>query len=254
MQNKNNHGFSIIALAIGLIFIGLIVGGVIFANYLRNSSEAILLIHRVSELESSVLMFKKTYRQFPGDSASFTPPGDDNYQLNDQLGSCARAPNDKLINEEKYQFWAHISQAKMLKDEEYEPFSPKSCDGEHDENWAAPEHAGILWPYVQLNPKAAAVFGAENGSKSPFAVDSDPYRKALFLAFSINAAEAIPFAHKFAKEAHAANKIDLVNEYGVDMCKTAGGVDDKGLKIPEFVNCKDKHAALAKFVYYIRTE
>jgi len=251
MDRRNNNGFSIIALVIGIVFLGMIVAGIIFVRHLMNSAEAITLISRISKYESQISLFKNTYKSIPGDSMNFTPPGNDNEMLDDQLGTCARAPDDKLSNEEKYQFWGHMSMSGMLGDEKYVSYSPESCSGPYDENWAAPAHAGLLWPFIQLDPKAALVYGKENGDKSPIWPYRDNDKKQVFLTFYVNAADAIPFAHKFAKESHAANKIDLVNEYGVDMCKTSG-LDSKGQKIPEFVNCADKNAAIAKFEYYVK--
>jgi hypothetical protein len=257
IKNEVNQGFSLIALAITIIFVGIIVSGIIFARYLMNSSESIELIEQITKYEASTMAFKKTFGKYPGNSANFTPAGDEENMLNDQLGMCSRAPNDNLSNQEKYQFWGQLSQSALLKDEKYESYSPPSCGGTHSETWSAAENAGILWPYIQLDEKAAKVFNAEDsnnlGDKSPFWVNSDNGRKQIYFTFYMNAKHASPFKNKFEKMENAANAVELINVYGDNNCKSTG-VDKDGNKIDEIVNCKDKNAALAKFIYYVKTD
>ena len=244
----SNRGFSFIVIVVVLFFVGMITGGIILARHLMNSADAIKLIAQVSKYESATILFHENYKEYPADSSAFVPHGDENGKLDDQLGRCARAPNEKLINDERYQFWAHLSQSRLLGDEKYEPYSPPLCGGNHSENWAAPELAGILWPYVELEEKASAILQT---NKAQFLADIDTIRKQVYFTFYVNATDATAFAHKFAKEAHAANEVDLVNQYGEGNCKTLG-LDDDGVKIDEFVNCRDKNAAIAKFVYFVK--
>ncbi len=231
MLRSSRNGFSLVSIVIAVFFLGLIAGGIVFADSLIKSANAQKLVTKIANYDSAIVLFKNSYRDIPGDAKNITPKGDGNGYLNDQLGVCD-LQTGKYLNEEKFQLWGHLSNVKILKDESYEAFSPKKCKGEHADDWAAVENAGKLWPYIEAN-----------GMISPIMVLNDRSARELHMDFKVNAEDVIGFERKFAELATAVNTINIVNQSGAGNCFAIIGQDS--------VPCSSENAAYAEILYYI---
>lgn len=243
---KNKYGLSFMHIVIAAVVLGFVFAGYILAERLIVSANAYKLITQISKYDAATKFFFSVYKTYPGDSYHFTPAGDGNRKFDDLIGKCSRAPNDKMINIEKYHFWTHLSQAEMLADEKYIPYEPKSCGGKHSDNWFSISLAGKVWPFIELDEVAAGRLIEDNKKfsiKPPIAADFDAEKKQVYLTFYTNAVDATYFAKKFEREESAVKAVDLINQYGAEKCRSAIG--------EEIVDCDSEDAALAKFVYFI---
>ena len=159
-------GFTLIELSIVLVIIGLLVGGILMGQSLIHSVKINRLITDLTQYEVATVQFHNRFGKYPGDSPFFTPPGTGNNHLQrgtggtvdaqgNGSGACAAAPNDALSNWEYEQFWAHLSQARMLS-KSYPAYSIASaCGGVHDSPYRNIANAGI-YPYTELSDDVAA--------------------------------------------------------------------------------------------------
>lgn len=249
MGIEKSRGFSFLGLVVALVFIGLLVGGSIFLTMLKRSSDAQHLVANIGKYNASVNTYKTVYRSIPGDSKNMLPSGDENGHLNDQLGTCD-GKTGKYLNDEKTQFWAHLSQANVIGDEKYEAYSPEKCGGTHSNIWAAVENYGLLWPSIELDERAALFTGTPY---SPIHVSNEKYSDDLFFKFKINATDAHKFEYKFMEEDSVVNSVKLINSDGVGNCRT-GGVGLKGQQVESVLPCDDESAAYAEYTYYLKID
>jgi prepilin-type N-terminal cleavage/methylation domain-containing protein len=68
-------GFTLVELAIVLVVIGLLIGGVLVAQSMIQSAKINQLVSALGQYETATRNFKTTYNQIPGDSSFFTPAG-----------------------------------------------------------------------------------------------------------------------------------------------------------------------------------
>lgn len=130
-DNKNtkkpkNKGFTLVELAIVIVIIGLLVGGVLQGAELITQSKIRAQIKKFEEYDSAILIFKAKYNFLPGDmpyneatrfgfatnnSATVPPNGDG--LIGDDSG---RVPPIIAWPEPKY-FFTQLWQAKLIKDQ-----------------------------------------------------------------------------------------------------------------------------------------
>ena len=122
------NGFTLVELAIVMIIIGLMVGGILKAQSMIENARINGLIKQVNEISSAIDTFQQAYRQKPGDAASATvrvrgctPPNCINGDGNNLIGSDGvdrLAWNSNLFNfpfsGETVQFWKHLAIADMI--------------------------------------------------------------------------------------------------------------------------------------------
>lgn len=68
-------GFTLVELAIVLVIIGLLIGGILAAQSMIATAQVNKYVHTLSQLEIGINNFKTNYRYEPGDAPSFDPTG-----------------------------------------------------------------------------------------------------------------------------------------------------------------------------------
>lgn len=119
-NNKRNHkknqaGFTLVELAIVIVIIGLIVGGVLVGQDLIKAAQVRAVVSQIQSLDAAINTFRSKYDGLPGDLTRAVAFG---------LGS-ANGDGDGLIrdadagaltafNGEVQSFWRHLSQANLV--------------------------------------------------------------------------------------------------------------------------------------------
>jgi len=100
-SQNNQKGFTLVELAIVLVIIGLIVGGVLVGQDLIKAAEIRATISQIEKLNTSVNAFRGKYNGLPGDSATGNTflganctNGDGNGLVTDALNTVANASTD----------------------------------------------------------------------------------------------------------------------------------------------------------------
>ena len=76
---KNQKGFTLIEIAIVLVIIGLLIGGVLKGQSMIQNAKVKRLVKDAEGITAAVIAFQDRYGQLPGDeSSTTTPPGDTN--------------------------------------------------------------------------------------------------------------------------------------------------------------------------------
>ena len=144
-----------------LVIIGLLIGGILVAQSMIASAEVQGYVRKLQQYEAAIQLFKENYRQEPGDSTHFTPPGNGDGIIN-QSNCHSTAPYSAY---EKYNIWPHLSQSKML-DLDLVPWQPGGCGGTHSNGWA--DEAGIVSPvFTETEYWPLAGISSDNPNKVP---------------------------------------------------------------------------------------
>ncbi len=109
-----NDGFSLVEVAIALIVIGVILGGVLKGRQLIENARMNVLMRNVDMYRVAFHLFQETYGALPGDF----------HLASDQIDGCLRnGNNDGIISgqglnpqDEAGQAWRHLSSAHLISD------------------------------------------------------------------------------------------------------------------------------------------
>lgn len=108
-ESNKKSAFTLVELAIVIVIIGLLVGGVLQGQELIKQAEVRSVIKQVQDYEAAIRIFKEKYGKYPGDINNATT----------YLGSTAVSPGngDNNINlvSETLALWQHLGLAKMIK-------------------------------------------------------------------------------------------------------------------------------------------
>lgn len=155
----NNRGFTLVELSIVLVIIGLLVGGILAAQSMIQTAKILRLVSDLQQYEIAANNFKTSFKYYPGDDDLFTPPGNKDDQMGYGAAGMSVACNGAYANTERDQLFSHLSQANMLS-KNYAVYSPVSCGGPHN-NSQKKVTPGLVFPYVELDSKAAKLLGAK---------------------------------------------------------------------------------------------
>lgn len=143
------RGFTLVELSIVLVVIGLLIGGILAAQSMIATAKVQRLARDLVQYEIATQNFRQNFKKYPGDSQMFTPAGN----ADEGLGAASGGSCTGLYsNNERLQFFAHLSQANMLSTR-YTIYSPiANCGGPHVDYMNLP--AGLIGPYTELDDRA----------------------------------------------------------------------------------------------------
>jgi prepilin-type N-terminal cleavage/methylation domain-containing protein len=131
-MSRTQNGFTLVELAIVMLIIGLLIGGILKGAAIVQNARVNKVISTVKEIEAATYTFKDSYGHFPGDSryarnrvpgcsaSNYCINGDgNNFIASDGSDHVAWRSNiiaaDRSTNgEENIQFWKHLALADLI--------------------------------------------------------------------------------------------------------------------------------------------
>ena len=245
IEISDKKGFTLVELSIVLVVIGLLIGGILIGKNLIESSKLNRFVNDLRQYEIAIIQFHKKFKRYPGDSTYFIPPGNgDNILANGANGvsSCATAPNASLSNIEQFQFWAHLSQSKMLS-KNYVSYSPQGtcASGVHDPDVESASTGKLIAPYIVYDAIAANELGYPG---VPIYVDKQTSARNLYLELWPNPTMVYALENKLSAAPLTSfeTQVGLANWVGLGKCTSTSYTT---------VACTDSNAMLGHFSYFI---
>jgi len=141
-------GFTLVELSIVLVIIGLLIGGILAAQSMIETSKINAQIRQFQQYDIAVTQFKNKYNQLPGDSTLFSSTGaaGNNNKIIDGGGNYGGGSSTLGAPSEAGNFWRHLS-----------------ASGSISETWGTATHnnvrAGIDAPNAKLGIKGSLIQG-----------------------------------------------------------------------------------------------
>lgn len=119
MKKSSHAGFTLVELAIVLLIIGLVAGGIMMGSGMIRNAEVQSLGEDFQKYESAINHFKDTYDALPGDFATATmqwgtlatcPTG----EANGTKETCDGNDNSRVDGNEYARVWQHLANADMI--------------------------------------------------------------------------------------------------------------------------------------------
>ena len=111
MFNSKQSGFTMVELAIVIVIIGLLIGGILAAQSMGETSKVQAQIRQIGQSDAAVVSFADKYAGMPGDTSSFEVIGSN--QDNLVVDSSA----DGMYDEESAEFWPQLSASGFKREE-----------------------------------------------------------------------------------------------------------------------------------------
>jgi prepilin-type N-terminal cleavage/methylation domain-containing protein len=227
---NKTKGFTLVELSIVLVIIGLLIGGVLVGQSLIESVQINRLVSDLRQYEVAVTQFHGKFKQYPGDSSYFNPPGapDGFFNYGDTNGDGVADDgvtcNGTASNLENWQVWAHLGQAEMLKGN-YPILSPANgsglgdCGGTHTNEDLV---RGKLTPYTKLEPETAQLASGFASDKHFVQVYKDYASTNFYFRLTLMPFDTLALEKKLGVQEDAAGQqVGLTNPGGPGYCYDA---------------------------------
>ncbi len=119
-ENKKtkNRGFTLVELAIVLVIIGLLIGGILVAQSMINTQKVQAFCRQIAQFDAAVSTFRDKFRGLPGDSYIYNPAvGDGDGIIESAVTVGADTPGSWLAAGQMANFWLQLYQNGFKNDE-----------------------------------------------------------------------------------------------------------------------------------------
>ncbi|MFN3700348.1 MAG: type II secretion system protein [Alphaproteobacteria bacterium] len=117
-DRQKQKGFTLVELAVVMIIVGLLIGGILKGQELIANAQVSATISQIKAIEAAASTFRDSYRSFPGDMANATerlPNCDDPCDNGDGNGRVSNAPGDAAAaGDEGFLFFNHLLKADLI--------------------------------------------------------------------------------------------------------------------------------------------
>ncbi len=128
-HRKNNAGFTLVELAIVLMIIGLLIGGILRGQELINNARVTMTLRQLKSFDAAAITFKDSYGSLPGDllspstrlpNCTTTPcstAGNGNGVIDPNYTEPFYRPSaiaDEVWTDERINFWIHMVKANLI--------------------------------------------------------------------------------------------------------------------------------------------
>jgi prepilin-type N-terminal cleavage/methylation domain-containing protein len=123
-NHQDNQGFTLVELAIVLMIIGLLIGGILKGQELIENARITSLIRQVNAYQAAVLTFRDSYNALPGDminpstrlpncsAAPCSTAGNGNGIIGTSTGTAMSVASTNT--DEYHNFWIHLATANLI--------------------------------------------------------------------------------------------------------------------------------------------
>ncbi len=183
LENRGEKGFTLVELAIVMIIIGLLIGGVLKGQELINNAQVAGAVSEVKGFDAAINTFRDTYAGYPGDLLLATTRipncgatcanGDGNGQIG-ASGVGGGAPAGENLN-----MWIHLNRAGMA--------SSGGANATAQYGQALPQSAFGTGGYRVYYWQGGALFGSNSTAGHWLTLTRDPGANTGFLTASQSA-------------------------------------------------------------------
>ncbi len=106
--DSRKHGFTLVEIAVVLVIIGLIIGGVMVTTNMINSAKVQQFVKQISEYDAALVNFYGKYQSLPGDTNVMMPRGNNNGVIE------GYNDDDNHFWGENANYWYHLSMTGFL--------------------------------------------------------------------------------------------------------------------------------------------
>ncbi len=141
---SSRKGFTLVELAIVLVIVGLLIGGILAAQSMSGTAKVTAQVKQIQQFDIAVTNFKTNYGGLPGDTAKISPGTANGDGLIDVTNCCGG--QEWMTNENGY-FWTQLTTTQMFNDTH--SYTSGWCS---TASWPS-----TCAPTSPLNPKAGTV-------------------------------------------------------------------------------------------------
>ena len=116
--HKKSSGFTLVEVAIVLVIVGLLIGGILVARSMITSAEVQAMTRQVGQYDIAIEQFQEKFRGIPGDSSKFNTTGAENDGDNDgkiEDGTAGENGRGSKFAGEVADFWTNLETATQIK-------------------------------------------------------------------------------------------------------------------------------------------